>query len=134
MELYFPSLIVLILAAIVVFFIFPRFAPIVLAIIAFIALILGVKQNLQMFAPDYRQMTWQEGVSSFAPYILVGFSILYILGFLFGIYRNKKPAVNQAVTQTTQAMNSFAPRLAEAPRIAAPANYQQKQKNLSPLF
>ena len=134
MEFYFPSLIVLILAAILVFFIFPRFAPIVLAIIAFISLILGIVQNLNMFAPDYRLMTWQQGVSSFAPYILVGFSVLYILGFLFGIYRNKNAAVNQAVTQTTQAMNSFAPKLPEGSKNAVPANAQQKPKNQSPLF
>ena len=61
MEFFFPSLLLLIFSAIVVFYIFPRFAPIVLAIIAFLALILAILQNLEMFSGDYKLMTWQQG-------------------------------------------------------------------------
>jgi hypothetical protein len=98
MEFFLPSLIVLILSAVFVFFVIPRFAPIVLAVIAFLALVLGAYNHLQMFKMDYRMMTWQQGAATAAPYVLVGFIVLYILGFLVGMYREKSPAVSQSIS------------------------------------
>ena len=86
MEFFFPSLLLLIFSAIVVLYIFPFFAPIVLAIIAFLALILAILQNLEMFSADYKLMTWQQGAASIAPYLLSGFAIIYLFIFILGIY------------------------------------------------
>jgi hypothetical protein len=97
MEFFLPSLLILFLSAAFVFLILPRFAPIVLAVIAFLALVLGAYNHLQMFKMDYRMMTWQEGASAAAPYVLVGFIVLYIIGFLFGMYQEKAPAVAQSI-------------------------------------
>jgi hypothetical protein len=97
MEFFLPSLIVLILAAVFVFFVIPRFAPVVLAIIAFLALILGAVNHVQMFKMDYRMMTWQQGASAAAPYVLIGFIVLYIIGFLVGMYQDKTPSVAQSI-------------------------------------
>jgi hypothetical protein len=95
MEFFLPSLLLLIFSAIVVFYIFPYFAPIVLVIIAFLALILAILQNLEMFSADYKMMTWQEGAAAAAPYLLSGFAIIYLFSFILGIYgrttKSKQP-------------------------------------------
>jgi len=102
MEFFLPSLLTLILAALVVFFVLPKFAPIVLAVIALLALVLGAYQHYEMFKMDYRMMTWQDGASTVAPYILIGFIVLYIIGFLLNIYKSRSPIVQTTIASNTQ--------------------------------
>ncbi len=80
MELFFPSVIVLLLAAAVVFFVFPRFGPATLAIISAVLLAFGLYQHYNTFGTEYRFSTWQ--LVSFAPYLLVGGLLIVIAIFL----------------------------------------------------
>lgn len=80
MELFLPSVIVLLLAAAVVFFVFPRFGPATLAIISAILLAFGLYQHYTTFGTEYRFSTWQ--MVSFAPYLLVGGLLVVIAAFL----------------------------------------------------
>jgi hypothetical protein len=80
MELFFPSVIVLLLAAAVVFFVFPRFGPATLAIISAVLLAFGLYQHYTTFGTEYRFSTWQ--LVSFAPYLLVGGLLVVIAIFL----------------------------------------------------
>lgn len=80
MELFFPSVIVLLLAAAVVFFVFPRFGPATLAIISAVLLAFGLYQHYNTFGTEYRFSTWQ--LVSFAPYLLVGGLLVVIAIFL----------------------------------------------------
>jgi hypothetical protein len=122
MEFYLPSLLVLILAAFMVFFVLPKFAPLALGIIALIALVLGAYQHYTMFKIDYSMMRWQDGAGAAAPYIIVGFIVLYIIGFLLNIYKSKS-----ANLQTSIARNVPGYQMAQP----APANYGQKAPNAS---
>jgi len=97
MEFFLPSLLILVLAAFVVFFILPKFAPLILAIIALLALVLGAYNHYMIFKLDYRMMSWQDGASAAAPYILVGFIVLYITGFLINLYKSKSPTVQSSI-------------------------------------
>jgi len=97
MEFFLPSLLILVLGAFMVFFVLPKFAPLVLAVIALLALILGAYQHYQIFKLDYRMMTWQDGAYTAAPYILVGFIVLYITGFLLNLYKSKSPTVQSSI-------------------------------------
>lgn len=80
MELFLPSVIVLLLAAAVVFFLLPRFGPATLAIVSAGLLALGLYQHYTTFGTEYRFSTWQ--VASFAPYFLIAGLLIVIAIFL----------------------------------------------------
>ena len=79
MELFLPSVIVLLLAAAVVFFLLPKFGPATLAIVSAILLAFGLYQHYSTFATEYRFSTWQY--AAFSPYFLVGGLLLVIAAF-----------------------------------------------------
>ena len=73
MELFFPSLIVLILSAVVCFFVIPRASPYILGILCMVMLILGLWQHYSMFPYEYPSMEFKD----FAGYI-------FLIGIIFG--------------------------------------------------
>jgi hypothetical protein len=80
MELFLPSVIVLLLAAAVVFFMLPRFGPATLALVSAALLGLGLYQHYTTFGTEYRFSTWQ--FVTFAPYLMIGGLLLVIAIFL----------------------------------------------------
>jgi hypothetical protein len=80
MEFFLPSVIVLLLAAAVIFFVFPQFGPATLAIISAVLLAFGLYQHYITFGTEYRFSTWQ--LASFSPYFLVGGLLVVIAIFL----------------------------------------------------
>jgi hypothetical protein len=80
MELFLPSVIVLLLAAAVVFFLLPQFGPATLAIVSAALLGLGLYQHYTTFGTEYRFSTWQ--VATFSPYLLMGGLFVVIAIFL----------------------------------------------------
>lgn len=86
MELFLPSLLVVFLALTVVFFIFPRMAPLMLAIVAAAGLAIGVRDHLKTFKSDYETMTWTSAAKVAAPYVLVAVVILFSIGYLLYLW------------------------------------------------
>lgn len=80
MELFFPSVIVLLLAAAAVFFVLPQFGPATLAIVSAALLALGLYQHYTTFSTEYRFSTWH--LVAFSPYLLVGGLLVVIAVFL----------------------------------------------------
>jgi hypothetical protein len=106
MELFIPSVLVLLLAAAVVFFILPRFGAPVLAIISVALLVYGIYTHMNAFGTEYRFSTWQLGLVSYAPYIMIGGLLLVIAFYLISISPLGKP---NAAT---------APNMPEVPTVA----------------
>ena len=79
MELFIPSLFVFILAILVCFLIIPRFTPLITAILAFALLAYGVYDHYKLFSSEYRLSTWQDGLKIYAPAIMIGALILFII-------------------------------------------------------
>lgn len=80
MELFLPSVIVLLLAAAVVFFLLPKFGPATLAIVSAVLLVFGLYQHYSTFQTEYRFSTWQ--MTAFSPYYLIG-GLLTVLAIFF---------------------------------------------------
>lgn len=89
MELFLPSVIVLLLAAAVIFFLLPQFGPATLAIVSAVLLALGLYQHYNAFGTEYRFSTWQ--IASFAPYFLIGGLLVFIAIFLLYTLPVSKP-------------------------------------------
>ena len=86
MELFIPGIAVLLLAALIVFLVLPRFGAPVLVVLSIILLVYGVYTHASMFAPEYRLSTWTDIVKQYAPFVIIGallVSILMYMGFLF---------------------------------------------------
>ncbi len=80
MELFIPSVLILLLAAAIIFFVLPRFGAATLAIISVGLLVFGVYQHINSFGTEYRLSALQLGLMSYAPYIMVG-GLLLVIGF-----------------------------------------------------
>lgn len=83
MEFFLPSILFLLVACAIVFFVIPRFGPLVLAAISLVLLGLGIYNHYSMFATEYRLSTWQSGMIAYAPFIMIGALVLAILLYLF---------------------------------------------------
>lgn len=92
MEFFLPSVLILLLAAAVVFFVLPRFGPFVLAIISAILLAFGIYQHRYYFSSEYRLSTWQQGLMSFSPYAMVGGLLLVIAVYVLYLLPASKGA------------------------------------------
>jgi hypothetical protein len=111
MELFIPSVLALLLAAAVVFFVLPRFGPAVLAIVALALLGFGVYQHRSLFGSEYRLSTWQLDLVGYAPYIMVGGVLAVIAFYLISL-------------SPLGGTNTTAPAMPEVPTVAEmpPAN------------
>lgn len=93
MEFFLPSLLIVILALGLVFGLFPRLGPMMLAVLASVALVFAVRQHMVTFKQDYQTMTWATSAKAAAPYVLVGVVILFSIGYLLYLWGAGKKSV-----------------------------------------
>lgn len=79
MEFFIPSLLLFLVSIVVSFIIAPRFTPLVIALLSIALLTFGVYDHYKMFASEYRLSTWQDGLKIYAPAIMIGAIILFII-------------------------------------------------------
>jgi hypothetical protein len=103
MELFIPSALLLLLAAAVIFFVLPRFGAPVLALISLGLLIYGVREHMNAFGTEYRFSTWQLGLISYAPYVMVGGLLFVIAFYLLSMSPFGKAGTTAAVEMPTVA-------------------------------
>jgi hypothetical protein len=82
MEFFLPSILFLLISAAIVFFVIPRFGPLVLAVVSLVLLTIGMYNHYTLFQNEYRASTWQLGLVAFAPYIMIGVVIVMIILYL----------------------------------------------------
>ncbi len=90
MELFLPSLLIILLAAAVVFTVIPKFAPMTLTVISIILLVLGAVHHYKLFKDEYRLSTWQTS-SFIAPALVIGVALFFILGYLLSYFGSGVP-------------------------------------------
>jgi hypothetical protein len=86
MELFIPGLFVFFLAIAISFAIVPRFTPLIAAILSIVFLVLGVRQHYMMFASEYRLSTWQDSLKVYAPAVMIGAMILFIIYTILALF------------------------------------------------
>lgn len=115
MELFIPSVLILLLAAAVIFFVLPRFGAPVLAIISVGLLAYGLYEHMNAFHNEYRLSTWQSGLMTYAPYVMVGGLLVVIAFYLLSISPLGKPS-------TTAPNMPEIPTVAEMPKAETATN------------
>lgn len=79
MEFFIPSLLIFLLSVAVSFILAPRLTPLIIAILSMALLSYGVYTHYTMFASEYRLSTWPEKMKLYAPAIMIGAIILFII-------------------------------------------------------
>jgi hypothetical protein len=82
MEFFLPSLLIVILALVIIFGLFPQMTPFMLALFAGLALVFAIYHHRATFKQDYETMTWTTAASTAAPYVLVGTVVALSIGYL----------------------------------------------------
>jgi hypothetical protein len=82
MELFIPSLIVIILGAVVFFVVLPKMAPYTLGVAAICLFVLGAFQHYQTFPYEYTSGNFREVLQDYSGFIML---IATILGFTIAI-------------------------------------------------
>jgi hypothetical protein len=82
MELFIPSLVVIILGAIVVFFILPKAAPYTLGVMAVLLFGAGILQHYQTFPYEYSTGNFRDTLKDYAPFLML---LATILGLVVGV-------------------------------------------------
>ena len=108
MELFIPSLLAIIIAAAIVMFVLPRFSPVILGVVALIFLVLAAYNHYNFFAYEYRQSTWQLPLINYAPYVLLGGLVLFLIFFAINFIGTGSTDAAAPVQSMNEAINKVA--------------------------
>lgn len=103
MELFLPSLFVVVIAALLAFVIIPRMGSLILAITSLIALVLAGIHHYNLFYAEYQLSTWQNGIGANAPFFILGLALLFIIGAVYYMF------TGGSLTQVKNMMPNISP-------------------------
>jgi len=120
MELFIPSILALVIAAAIVMFVLPRLSSVVLGSLALVFVIMAAYQHYNFFYTEYRQSTWQMPLVEYAPYLLLGGLVLFLIFFSINFVGTN---TNAQAAAPLVAMNAAVNRIAnQAPTVAGVTN------------
>jgi len=93
MQLYLPSLFLLLLAGAVIAIV-PKISPLVIAVLSSIALVYVAYSHYNTFKTEYSNISMSAVIRLLAPYIILGAILFFITGYLLYLFkRNKTPSL-----------------------------------------
>ena len=117
MQLFFPSVLIAIVVLHIIFWIMPKFSPLLIVSISAILLVAGTYNHFITFWNEYQQSTWQNNLKIFAPGIFIAVLLVYIFIVLTSIFTGgsvpvptlpnvELPSAESATNPVTAAINS----------------------------
>jgi hypothetical protein len=111
MELYLPSLVIVLLAGLVIFAVLPRLGPLILVVIVSLILAITGYHHATLFREEYAISTWQTSVYNSAGPFMIAMVVLLCIGFGLNLIRKKvagepitMPTVPQMGTNTLKSL------------------------------
>jgi hypothetical protein len=123
MELFIPSLIALVLGAIVFFALLPQMSPYALGSLAIVLCIVGIVNHYKNFPSEYSSTQLKYILQDLAPFVMLGVCILGLLTVIMLFFGNSAPSV-ASILPAIPTMPSM-PSLPSMPNIL-PANNSNK--------
>lgn len=78
MELFIPSLLVLVIISLFVFLIIPRMSIPVILFFSALILVYVLQNHYNLFYNEYRYSTWQYNIQQYAPYVIILVLIVFV--------------------------------------------------------
>jgi hypothetical protein len=100
MELFVPSILILLAAAILMFGVFPNTSPFVLVVIAIALLVAAGYHHHVLFQDEYKLSTWQNSVTSATVPFLITVIVLFMVGYLLNFFGGRSAAASVPKTNT----------------------------------
>jgi hypothetical protein len=125
MELFLPSLIVILLLAFFIFMVLPRMGPMVLAVVALIALIAAGLHHYSLFASEYTLSTWQYSLAAYTPWVVLALSFVFIISsvmFIIGGPETKASILNTVSTPMESIQEAVSNSVTNMPSAASATN------------
>jgi hypothetical protein len=91
MEFYIPSLLIVLLAAIIGAFFIPQLSSLILIILCTLLLVWALANHYTLFANEYSNMNWINTAVSFGPYLMLVLVILLSIGYIILLFTSGKP-------------------------------------------
>lgn len=118
MEFFIPGLLLFLVSIAVTFLVAPRFTPLVVALLSIAFLTYGVYDHYKMFASEYRLSTWQQSLKIYAPAIMIGAIIIFIIFSILSFFTKgsvpvpsvpnvTEPNENSATNQLVNGLNAI---------------------------
>ena len=117
MQLFFPSVILVLLAFLIIFLVMPTLSPLVIVSISAVLLVAGTYNHFVTFWNEYQQSTWQNNLKLFAPGIFISVLLVYIFVVINSFFTGgsvpvptlptiELPPAESATNPVTAAINS----------------------------
>ena len=106
MEIFLPSFLIILLAAVVTFVVLPRFSPMILTILSIVLLVFGLYHHYDLFKDEYRLATWYRNSSFVAPALVLGVALFFILGYILTFFGSSGVPVPAVPAELTGAFNT----------------------------
>jgi hypothetical protein len=118
MQFFIPGLLLFLVSIAVSFVLAPRFTPLVVALMSLALLTYGVYDHYKMFSNEYRLSTWQDSLKIYAPAIMIGAIILFIIYAILAFFTKgsvpvpplpyiTEPNSDSATNQVVQSVNKI---------------------------
>ena len=107
MEFFIPGLLIFIVAIALSFLIAPRATPLIASLLSIGFLTFGVYEHYKMFASEYRLSTWQDGLKIYAPAIMIGAILIFIIYAILAFFTKGSVPVPQMPIITGPSENSI---------------------------
>jgi hypothetical protein len=108
MELFIPSLLVLLVGAIVCFVLMPSWSPYTLGMLSFGLLAIGIMQHYSTFPYEYKLAYLQEAAKDYSPFIMIAAVIIGGMIATMLAFGGNPPSVASMAT-SLPAVPSFGP-------------------------
>lgn len=133
MQLFIPSVITIVIAAVLAFLVIPRTGALILASISLLAVIAVGIHHYNLFYSEYMLSTWQNGIGANASFIVLALAIVFIISSILYMFKGGASTdatgaaagavntVKDAFTAPFEAMTASVEKVANA-TSATPAN------------
>jgi phosphatidylglycerophosphate synthase len=88
MNIFLPSMFVVLFAGLFVFLVVPRISPFVIFILSIIFLILAIYVHIQMFGEEYANSIWRNVLQKYASFFFIILIVLVIVSYLTNFLPN----------------------------------------------
>lgn len=126
MELFIPSLLVLVLGALVSFVLVPKMTPYTIGVLSVLLFIIGIWQNYKMFPYEYRTSMFTSALKEYSPFVMILAVIIAGMIAMSVVFGKNPPSITEVIPEIANPIANILPAI-------TPTNTNVKRNNAALL-